>query len=168
MVGAYPDKTLDKWRCSDCDSLWSRRENAEGCCAQEGENPKQKFGEAKYEMSYVPAQVLALLSVGMKEGAIKYGDHNYRDTKIKASTYYNANMRHWQAFWEGEDIDPDSGLPHPLKAACCSLIMVDAIMNGNWEDDRPTPPKNDWVGKVNEHLAKMREKLGKLKEVGCE
>lgn len=124
-----------------------------------GINPKEKYGEAKYQMSVVPTQTLALMSVAMEEGTIKYGNHNYRETAVKASTYYNANMRHWQAWYEGRDIDPDSGLPELVKAAACSIIMIDAIMNDNWEDDRPPPPKGKWQDYVNDLLQQMRDKV---------
>jgi hypothetical protein len=77
------------------------------------------------------------LALGMTEGACKYGAHNYRKMGVRASTYYDAAMRHLMAWWEGEDVDPDSGLSHVTKAMTSLTVLLDSIHMGNWSDDRP-------------------------------
>lgn len=100
-------------------------------------NPKDAIGIRKAPMSCVPCGVLAEIGVGMLEGASKYGRHNYRAVGVRASVYYDATMRHLMSWWEGEDIDPDSGMSHIAKAITSLVVLRDAMMQGKVADDRP-------------------------------
>lgn len=100
-------------------------------------NPKDSVGIRKAPMSTVPSGVMAEVGVAMLEGAAKYGRHNYRCAGVRASVYYDALMRHMMAWWEGEDIDPDSGLSHVTKAITTLVVLRDAMMQGMCTDDRP-------------------------------
>jgi hypothetical protein len=100
-------------------------------------NPKDSIGIRKAPMSTVPANVLAEIGVAMLEGASKYGRHNYRAAGVRASVYYDGAMRHLMAWWEGEDIDPDSGLSHITKLVACMVVLRDAMHQGMVADDRP-------------------------------
>ena len=77
------------------------------------------------------------MGLAMLEGAVKYGGHNYRVAGVRASVYYDAARRHLDSYWEGEDIDPDSGLPHIIKAMACLHVLRDSQLMGNHTDDRP-------------------------------
>ena len=112
-------------------------------------NPKDAIGIRKSPMSTVPANVLAELGCAMLEGASKYGRHNYRHAGIRASVYYDGTMRHLMAWWEGEDIDPDSGLSHITKAIASLTVQRDAMMRGMMVDDRP-PKSNPFFPELNE------------------
>ena len=87
-------------------------------------NPKDLVGVLKVPMSTVSAPVLAEISLGMLEGACKYGRHNYRMVGVRSSVYYDATMRHLMAWWEGQDIDPASGLHHVTKAITWDPIKL--------------------------------------------
>jgi hypothetical protein len=100
-------------------------------------NPKDAVGVRKAPMSTVPATVLAELGVAMLEGATKYGRHNFRAIGVRGSVYYDGTMRHLMAWWEGEDIDPDSGLSHVTKAIASLTVLRDAMIQGKFTDDRP-------------------------------
>jgi len=100
-------------------------------------NPKDAIGSKKAPMSTLPAGVLAEMGVAMLEGKAKYGAFNYRIAGVRSSVYYDALMRHIMAWWEGEDIDPDSGLPHVTKALVTLAVLRDAQRNGMVTDDRP-------------------------------
>lgn len=121
-------------------------------------NPKQQFGLSKVPFHYFPMTVLAEASVGMLEGGLKYGAHNYRNTAIFASTYADAAMRHILSAWEGEDIDPDSGLPHIVKAICSLAVWRDAEINGKLVDDRPLKPPGNWLIKLADLVRRLQEK----------
>jgi len=121
-------------------------------------NPKDAVGVRKVPMSTVPAPVLMEVGLAMLEGARKYGRHNYRDAGVRASVYYDALMRHIAAWWEGEDIDPDSGLSHIVKAIACLVVLRDSMFRGNWVDDRPPEVKEGWQKELNELAAKIIEK----------
>ena len=100
-------------------------------------NPKDALGIAKVPMSCVPGNVLADIGLGMMDGATKYGRHNYRHTGVRASVYYDAVMRHMIAWWEGENIDKDSGIHHVVKAMTSLVVLRDAMHQGMLDDDRP-------------------------------
>lgn len=100
-------------------------------------NPKDAIGIRKAPISTVPLGVVVEMGVGMLEGAAKYGRHNYRCAGIRSSVYFDAAMRHLIAWWEGEDIDPDSGLSHVTKALCTLAVLRDGQMQGMATDDRP-------------------------------
>ncbi len=114
-------------------------------------NPKDVLGAAKNPHCCVPLTVLAELGVAMMEGSRKYGRHNYRCSDIRASIYYDAARRHIDAWWEGEDIDPDSGIHHIVKAIASLVVCRDGEIHGKLHDDRPpkTPPE------FYKHLAKI-------------
>jgi hypothetical protein len=101
-------------------------------------NPKDGVG-IKKPRSYqsVSAIVHRLVGIGMMEGARKYGRHNYRVAKVRAGVYYDATKNHLDDWWEGEDIDKLSGLPHVIKAICSLYVLADAIVGDNLVDDRP-------------------------------
>ena len=122
-------------------------------------NPKDAVGIAKVPMSTVPAPVIAEIGLAMLEGARKYGRHNYREAGVRMSVYYDATMRHMMAWWEGEDIDPDSGLNHITKAIATLVVLRDAMMRANMaEDDRPPKSEEGWVSLYNEKAKEIIEK----------
>lgn len=100
-------------------------------------NPKKVFGMAKPGMSNVPQIAMFFLGLAMQEGADKYGPFNWRKTKVDASTYYNAAMRHWNLYFSGEDYDPKTGLHHLGYAMACAAILIDADLTESLFDDRP-------------------------------
>jgi len=124
-------------------------------------NPKDAVGIAKVPLSVVSAPVLMEIGLGMMEGARKYGRHNYRVAGVRASVYYDAAMRHLMSWWEGEDIDPDSGLSHVSKALACLSVLRDSMILGNWKDDRPPKHKSGWVTEYNK---KAKEIINKYPE----
>ena len=113
-------------------------------------NPKDAVGIRKVPMHVVSSPVVMEMALGMMEGARKYGAHNYRVAGVRASVYYDAAMRHLTAWWEGQDIDPDSGLSHITKAMSCLHVLRDAMLNDMWFDDRPPKFANqEWVKEFN-------------------
>lgn len=121
-------------------------------------NPKDKVGIKKVPLSTVPAPVVAEMGLALLEGARKYGRHNYRVSGVLASVYYDALNRHIDAWWEGEDIDEQSGLSHVTKAITSLVVLRDAMMNDMWVDDRPPKSKAGWVEEMNAKAAEIIEK----------
>lgn len=120
-------------------------------------NPKDMMGVMKAPMSTVSAPVMAEVGVAMLEGALKYGRHNYRAVGVRASVYYDATMRHLMDWWEGQDIDPDSGMSHITKAITSLVVLRDSMIQGNWSDDRP-PHSPEFYAELNQRVAALREK----------
>ena len=73
----------------------------------------------------------------LENGAVKYGPYNWRDQQIGIQTYVGAIMRHTSAVRRGEDIDPESGLPHMAHIMATAAILIDATEHGMMIDDRP-------------------------------
>lgn len=131
---------------------------------QKPSNPKDSVGIKRVPFSTVPAVPIAEIGLAMLEGALKYGRHNYRAVGVRSSVYYDAAMRHLTRWWEGEDIDPDSGLPHIIKCLASLIVLRDAQINNMLTDDRP-PACPEWATKLNEMALKMIEEYpGEPKE----
>jgi Domain of unknown function (DUF5664) len=99
-------------------------------------NPKDLIGSDKLPLHLWPETATILGSLGLLDGALKYGRSNYRAVGIRASIYFDATRRHLNAWFEGEEPDPDSGLPHLAHALACLAILVDAEATGKLNDDR--------------------------------
>lgn len=110
-------------------------------------NPKTLTGRRKLPMlSVIPPTALAYLGMAMKYGAYDapkvdgttgYGPYNWRDQPIEASVYIDAAFRHLMRWWDGTNVDPDSGKPELAHALATLAILADAIENSTFIDDRP-------------------------------
>jgi len=127
-------------------------------------NPKDAVGTGKVPFSTIPAGVIAELGLAMLEGARKYGRHNYRVAGVRASVYYDALWRHMTAWWEGEDIDPDSGLSHITKAFATLAVLRDSQIQENWVDDRPPVMPANWQAALNEKAKEIIAKYPNSKD----
>lgn len=127
-------------------------------------NPKDAVGIKKVPFSTVPTPIIAEIGLAMLEGACKYGRHNYRAIGVRTSVYYDAALRHLTAFWEGEDIDPDSNLPHIVKAMACLAVLRDSQLIGNVVDDRPPSHTSGWQKELNKKASELIEKYPNPKE----
>lgn len=117
-------------------------------------NPKDALGIKKLPMHCVSCAVMAELGLAMMEGGRKYGTHNYRAMGVRGSVYYDAVFRHLMQWWEGEDIDPDSGVSHVTKAIACLVVLRDSMIMENWEDDRPIQlPHGLGIDELNKRAA---------------
>lgn len=122
-------------------------------------NPKDAVGVKKWrQYCTVPTTIIWELGVAMLEGARKYGRHNYRVTGVRASVYVDAAKGHIDCFWEGQDIDPDSGLHHITKAMASLVVLRDAMIQNKFVDDRP--PKTD----VDAMAAELQQRVEEIFE----
>jgi len=128
-------------------------------------NPKDAVGTKKVPISVIPFTVLGELALALLEGARKYGRHNWRVAGVRASVYIDAViMRHLAPFWEGEDIDRESGLSHITKAIAGLTVLRDSMIQGNWVDDRPPKAPKDWKEDLNKKAAEIIERYPNAKE----
>lgn len=122
-------------------------------------NPKDAVGTKKVPFGVLPLPVLGESALALLEGARKYGRHNWRIAGVRASVYIDAViMRHLSPFWEGEDIDPDSGLSHVTKAIAGLMVLRDSMIQGNWIDDRPPKSTEGWKDELNKKAKDIIEK----------
>lgn len=121
-------------------------------------NPKDAMSFKKVPIfSVLPLGVITRVALGMLEGALKYSRHNYRIAGVRASVYVDAAGRHLAAFWEGQDLDPDSkvGLHHIDKAMASLAVLRDSMLRGNWTDDRPPASEDKWLDEANAMATKL-------------
>jgi len=122
-------------------------------------NPKDGVGSLKPSYAAVPVPVLYEIGAALTEGARKYGGYNWRVAGVRTSVYIDATRRHLDSFWEGEDIDPDSGLSHITKAIASLTVFRDAQIQGMVaNDDRPPRTEAPFMA---EGQARMAELVGR-------
>lgn len=121
-------------------------------------NPKDIIGSDKLPFHLCPTTFIAGIAMAMLEGCLKYGRSNFRAIGVRASIYYDACLRHLIAWFEGEDIDPDSGINHLYKAGACLAVIADAMEAGKLNDDRMIE------GGYNKTVAKFAPMIKLLKE----
>jgi hypothetical protein len=97
------------------------------------EGIKYDFGKSRYDLidPYALEQVIQIYTFGCN----KYEDHNWRKG-MKWSRVFGALMRHCWAFWRGEEIDPESKLPHMAHAAWNCLTLINYSKYRTKFDDR--------------------------------
>jgi hypothetical protein len=100
-------------------------------------NPKDIIGSNKLPLSVVPTSTKAYLALGHSEGHIKYGFVNFREAGVRTRIYIDALNRHIDRWMEGEEDDPETGVPHLANAITCLSIIIDAKECGKLIDDRP-------------------------------
>jgi hypothetical protein len=103
-------------------------------------DPKGEAGNKKAPMHLLPPYALEQCSWVHKLGASKYGAYNWRDTGVCATTYVSAIMRHLNAWRDGEDLDPESGISHIAHIAASCNILLDAAHCDKLQDDRNKKP----------------------------
>lgn len=94
-----------------------------------------KSHDEKPRMDLIPSEVLFYMGFGFGYGADKYEDRDW-EQGADWGKYYAALLRHLCAWWAGEELDPESGLPHLAHAACCLAILAAYRQRGIGTDDR--------------------------------
>jgi len=121
-------------------------------------NPKDAIGSTKLPFHLVPSALRIFAAIGLLEGACKYGGHNYRAMGVRASIYYDAIQRHLESYWNGEDADPDTGIPHLASVAAGLAILLDAMVNDKLTDDRPPrAPVGALIRELNKEVPRIKE-----------
>ena len=100
-------------------------------------NPKDAEATTRLDLSLFPASARAYGALAMTEGHLKYGGYNYRAAGVLSSVYYAAAGRHLDKWFNGEDADTRTMVPHLASAIACLAVLIDSIEHGNLNDDRP-------------------------------
>ena len=100
-------------------------------------HPKDAQATTRLPLDLVPDTVSAYAALAFAEGALKYGAYNWREAGVRASIYRAAIGRHLIRWWNGEDVDPKTGVPHLASIIAGAGIVLDAGLLGKLTDDRP-------------------------------
>lgn len=100
------------------------------------------FSEGKPGVDQIPPQILIELGEVFSYGEQKY----FRDNWLRGNEwheFYGSALRHLFKFWMGEDIDPESKLPHLAHALWNVMALRVYQLRSLGHDDRfpfPYPP----------------------------
>jgi hypothetical protein len=120
-------------------------------------NPKDAIGSDKLPLHLVPDTLVVFASLGFLEGALKYGQYNWRVAGVRLSIYWSALERHRIKFCAGEWCDPTTQVPHLASMVACLAIILDAHVKGKLRDDRP--PANLALSKLIDGLTQQVKDL---------
>lgn len=95
----------------------------------------------------LPVRPLLKIAKVLTFGAKKYTDRNWEEG-FKYGRVYGAALRHLFAWWQGENIDTETGLSHLAHAACCILFLLEFEESGAGIDDRPSAVGAARVGEL--------------------
>ena len=99
---------------------------AEGCVYKDlptsARGTKQDSNKPRW--SLLPADTIPEVIDVLEFGAARYSPGNWAHVPDARTRYYDAMMRHIEAWWRGEKADPDSGKPHLAHACCCILFLL--------------------------------------------
>lgn len=118
--------------CLGLEIVLAKEEIVAAADAPEGgrkdDDKKPRFDLLSYLAMRGTAEVLRF-------GAQKYAAHNWRKG-IAWGRLIGAALRHLTAFMDGEDLDPESGLPHVDHLACCVMFLQEHYHRRRDLDDR--------------------------------
>ena len=100
-------------------------------------NPKDSAATTRLDLSLFPDTARAYGALAFTEGDLKYGGYNFREAGAKASVYVAALGRHMAKWYDGEETDPTTKVPHLANALACIAVLIDGTVQGNLNDDRP-------------------------------
>jgi len=83
-----------------------------------------KGDKTKPRWSLLPLKTIAQVIKVLEFGAAKYSVGNWERVDDPKRRYYDAAMRHIDAWWGGEMNDKESGLPHLAHATACLLFLM--------------------------------------------
>lgn len=98
-----------------------------------------KFDGMKVRYDLIPPSMLHAVAMVLTYGADKYEDRNW-EKGIKYGRVFGAMSRHMWAWFVGNDIDPESNLPHLWHVACNVAFLIHFTCNPKRYaslDDRP-------------------------------
>jgi len=97
-----------------------------------------KYDKNKARFDLIPPRALKAIAEVYTYGAEKYADRNM-ERGMAWGRVWGAVQRHLNAFWDGEDLDGESGMPHLVHAAWGCLTLIDYIQHAQFHcfDDRP-------------------------------
>lgn len=88
----------------------------------------------------IPAGALWQLAEHYGRGAEKYDENNWR-RGYAWSLSFAALQRHAWAFWNGEDVDEETGSPHMVAVAWHAVSLLTFLAEGLGTDDRQAVQK---------------------------
>jgi hypothetical protein len=96
-----------------------------------------KFDQDKPPLHLIDPLWLTTTAQVLAFGAKKYEAWNWAKGTFEWHRLYRAALGHMIAWYMGEDLDPESGLPHLWHANCCMMFLTRYVNDGMGTDTRP-------------------------------
>lgn len=109
---------------------------------EQKDNVAVKHDQGKPSISHIPPETLLGVMEVFGFGGKKYGKYNFRNP-MDHTRALDALFRHGFSILKGEDIDPESGMPHIYHLICSAIIYDWQRLNHPDRDDRYKKPAND-------------------------
>jgi hypothetical protein len=90
---------------------------------------------ARYDL--IPAEPLRLLAEHYGRGSLKYDDRNWERGYDWSLSFAALNRHLWQ-FWNGEDVDAETGSPHMAAVAWHAFTLLEFARTHPALDNRPS------------------------------
>lgn len=84
----------------------------------------RKDDSAKRRYSLLPTGTVNSVVDVLEFGSKKYADNNWQKVPNAKTRYYDAALRHIDAWFNGEIKDSETGLPHLAHAICCLMFLM--------------------------------------------
>jgi hypothetical protein len=120
-------------------------------------NPKDQAATTRIDLSSFPPSAVAYGALAFVEGGLKYGEFNWRVAGVLASVYVAAARRHLDKWWNGEEEDPKTLVPHLANLIACAAILIDAIEQGKLVDDRPPKQSSSLYDRFEAKVAHLQK-----------
>ena len=89
-----------------------------------------KYDTGKLRFSLLPKGVVFEIIKVLEFGAKKYKEESWQDVPDAVRRYTDAVHRHLEAWENGEQIDPESGLHHLSHIGCNILFLIWFVVKG--------------------------------------
>ena len=94
-----------------------------------------KHDSNKIDLSLVPRVLMEAVAQALQFGEGKYGRYNFR-RGFPNHRLIAACLRHVLAYQDGEDLDPESNLPHLAHATACIAMLLQCEKDGTLTETR--------------------------------
>lgn len=133
--------------CTKCNTTLIEAEEGQELCIKCVKDSSEglRYNEGKLPYDLIPTEAEEGLARVLAHGAKKYSPRNW-EKGMDWSIPYGALRRHLSAWWNGEELDKESGLSHLSHILCNTAFLIVYEQRGVGKDNRPViktiDPKN--------------------------
>jgi hypothetical protein len=124
-----------------------------------------KYDNNKLRWSLVPEGVMDEVIQVLEYGAKKYAPDNWKHVPQATTRYYDAAMRHINAWWQGEGFDAETKRSHLAHAICCLMFLQWLEESSITEEDKAViKNKMQYMQAVSEAMTEIKNRTTNGKE----